>query len=308
MRAPRRFIVVGILLAIGFVGLYSTAPSTLPPSLLGPRIADLANGELLLSVSGCINCHGKKLDSGISLGGGRVLRSPFGTFKVPNISSSTEHGIGAWTELQFADAMLRGVGYNGEHLYPAFPYTSYQRMSVADVQDLFGYLRTLPPDATPTERHDLHFPFNIRRAVGAWKLLFFDKKPLSSDPSRDAAYNRGAYLVEGPGHCAECHSQRNWFGAIKTSDRFAGGSVPGGDGWVPNITPHPDGLQSWSLKDLEFFLDTGVGPDSSAVSGEMEEVIRALAKLSREDRRAMATYLKGLPPRPGKKPTMKSSG
>ncbi len=309
MRASRCLtVLVAVLLAIGSVGLYFTAPSTLPPSLFGPRIADLANGELLFNVGGCISCHGKKQDSGTSLGGGLVLRSPFGSFKVPNISSSTDQGIGAWSEVQFADAMLRGVGRNGEHLYPSFPYTSYRRMSVADVRDLYAFLKTLPPDTTPSERHDLRFPFNIRRAIGAWKLLFFDEKPFSSDPSRDAAYNRGAYLVEGPGHCAECHSPRNVLGAIQTSDRFAGGPVPGGDGWVPNITPHPDGLQSWSLKDVEFFLETGVGPDSSAVSGEMEEVIRNLAKLSPGDRHAMATYLKALPPRPGKKPAKKPSG
>jgi mono/diheme cytochrome c family protein len=262
----------------------------------------------MFNVGGCISCHGKKQDSGTSLGGGLVLRSPFGSFKVPNISSSTDRGIGAWSEVQFADAMLKGVGHDGEHLYPSFPYTSYQRMSVADVRDLYAFLKTLPPDPTRSERHDLPFPFNIRRAIGACKLLFFDEKPFLPDPSGDVAYNRGAYLVEGPGHCAECHSPRNVLGAIRTSDRFAGGAVLGGDGWVPNITPHPDGLQSWSLKDIEFFLEAGIGPDGSAVSDEMEGVIRNLAKLSAEDRHAMAVYLKALPPRPGKKPAKKPLG
>jgi mono/diheme cytochrome c family protein len=204
--------------------------------------------------------------------------------------------------------MLRGVGRSGEHLYPSLPYTSYRRMSVADVRDLYAFLKTLPSEANRSEPHDLRFSFNIRRAIGAWKLLFFDEEPFSPNSSKDAAYNRGAYLVEGPGHCAECHSPRNLLGAIRSSERFAGGAIFGGGGWVPNITPHSDGLESWSLKDMEYFLRTGVGPDGSSVSGEMEEVIRNLAKLTAEDRHAMATYLKALPPRPGKKPVNKSPG
>ena len=306
MRSSRRMsVLVAVLLAIGVVGFYLTEPSTLPSSLFEARSANLANGENMFNVGGCISCHGKKQDSGMSLGGGLVLHSPFGSFKVPNISSSADHGIGAWSEAQFANAMLRGIGRNGEHLYPSFPYTSYRRMSVADVRDLYAFLKTLPSDPTRSEPHDLQFPFNIRRAIGAWKLLFFDEEPFSSDRSKDAAYDRGAYLVEGPGHCAECHSPRNVLGAIKASDRFAGGPIMAGDGWVPNITPHPDGLQSWSLKDMEYFLETGVGPDSSSVSGEMEEVVRNLARLSAVDRHAMATYLKALPPRPGNKPAKK---
>ena len=300
-------VLVAVLLACAVVGFYLTAPSTLPSTLFAGRPPNLANGEIMFNVGGCISCH-RKQDSSTSLGGGLVLHSPFGSFKVPNISSSADQGIGAWSEAQFANAMLRGVGRGGEHLYPSFPYTSYRRMSVADVADLYAFLKTLPPDPTRSERHDISFPFNIRRAIGAWKFLFFDEEPFAPDPSKGAAYNRGAYLVEGPGHCAECHSPRNLLCAIKSSERFAGGAVLDGDGWVPNITPHPDGLQSWSLKDMEFFLEAGIGPDGSSVSGEMEEVIRNLAKLTVEDRHAMATYLKGLPPRPGKKPAKKPAG
>jgi mono/diheme cytochrome c family protein len=301
-------VLVAVLLTCAVIGFYLTAPSTLPSNFFAARPANLANGETMFNVGGCTSCHGKKQDSGTSLGGGLVLHSPFGSFRAPNISSSVDHGIGAWSEAQFATAMLRGVGRSGEHLYPSYPYTSYRRMSVVDVRDLYAFLKTLPPDPTPSEPHDLQFPFNIRRAIGVWKLLFFDEEPFAPDPSKGATYDRGAYLVEGPGHCAECHSPRNLLGAIKNSERFAGGAVLGGDGWVPNITPHPDGLESWSLRDMEFFLEVGVGPDGSSVSGEMEKVIRNLAKLTVEDRHAMAIYLRALPPRSGKKPAKSPTG
>lgn len=279
-------------------------PATLPPDALKPRTANLANGETMFNAGGCASCHATpKQDDKLKLGGGLELHSPFGTFKVPNISPDAKAGIGAWNELQFANAMLKGVGRNGEHLYPSFPYTSYQRMSLDDVRDLFAYLRSLPSVATPSEPHRLPFPFNIRESLGLWKLLFVDGKPFTPDPARDAAYNRGAYLVEGPGHCAECHSSRNLLGGIKPATRFAGGADPEGKGgWMPNITPHADGLSEWSAKDMEFFLETGLTPDGYSVASSMADVITNTSKLSPADRAAMAAYLKALPPHPGKKP------
>jgi len=166
----------------------------------------------------------------------------------------------------------------------------------------FAYLKTLPPDPAPSQPHALPFPFNVRRLIGLWKLLFLDGKTFTRDPGKDAQYNRGAYLIEGPGHCAECHSDRNLLGAIKPSQRFAGGADLEGEGWVPNITPHPDGLAGWSVGDFEFFLSTGLTPDGASVSGNMREVIRNISTLSPEDRRAMASYLVSLPPRAGAKP------
>lgn len=279
-------------------------PATLPPDALKPRTANLANGETMFNVGGCASCHATpKQDDKRRLGGGLELHSPFGTFKVPNISPDMNAGIGAWTELQFANAMLKGVGRNGEHLYPSFPYSSYQRMSLDDVRDLFAYLRSLPAVVTPSEPHRLPFPFNVRMGLGLWKLLFVDGKPFTPDPAKDAVYNRGAYLVEGPGHCAECHSARNILGGIKPSTRFAGGADPEGKGgWVPNITPHADGLSEWSAKDMDFFLETGLTPDGYAVASSMADVIANTSKLPPADRAAMAAYLKALPPRPGKKP------
>jgi len=167
---------------------------------------------------------------------------------------------------------------------------------------MLAYLKTLPPDPAASQPHALTFPFNVRRLIGLWKLLFLDGKTFTPDPTKDAQYNRGAYLVEGPGHCAECHSGRNLLGAIKPSQRFAGGADLEGEGWVPNITPHLDGLAGWSVGDFEFFLSTGLTPDGASVSGNMREVIRNTSTLSPEDRRAMASYLVSLPPRQGAKP------
>jgi mono/diheme cytochrome c family protein len=163
----------------------------------------------------------------------------------------------------------------------------------------------LPPEAVASEPHALPFPFNVRRGLGLWKLLYLDDKMFVPDPAKSAALNRGAYLVEGPGHCAECHSPRDIFGGIVADRRFAGGSDAKGKGWVPNITPHANGIPSWSTKDVSFFLESGLAPDGASVGSSMSDVISNTAKLTAEDRAAMAAYLKSLPPRPGKRPAKK---
>lgn len=302
----RALVVLGLLVAAIGVALYVlTAPSAWPHRLES-RTANLANGETMFHIGGCASCHAiPKQDDRRRLGGGLALATPFGTFKVPNISPDARFGIGAWSEEAFANAMLRGVGPNGEHLYPAFPYTSYQRMSVDDVRDLFAFLKTLPAEAVASEPHALPFPFNIRRGLGLWKLLYLDGKAFTPDPAKSAVLNRGAYLVEGPGHCAECHSPRNFFGGIIADRRFAGGVDAEGKGWVPNITPHADGIPSWSTKDMEFFLESGLAPDGASVGDTMSDVISNTSKLTGEDRAAMAAYLKSLPPRAGKPPPKK---
>lgn len=294
-----------VVLALG-VAFLLTIPSVLPQSALSVRTADLANGAYVFNSGGCANCHatlGQK--DRMQLGGGYALKSPFGVFKAPNISSDTKHGIGAWTEVDFVNAMLKGVGRRGEHLFPSFPYTSYQRMALEDVRDLFAFLKTVPADPKISEPHELAFPFNIRRAVGFWKLLFLDGKALIADPTKSNEFNRGAYLVEGPGHCAECHSRRNVLGAIAANQRFAGGADPGGKGWVPNITPHADGLSNWTAADFVSMLETGITPDGVPIAGSMADVIAGTSKLTPADRQAMAVYLKALPARPGTQPPKK---
>jgi mono/diheme cytochrome c family protein len=293
-----------IVAALGLAAFYVlTLPSTLPAGALKPRAADLSNGEIMFNVGGCGSCHATPHQNDRrKLGGGLALGSPFGTFRVPNISPHPKAGIGAWSELDFANAMLKGVGPGGWHLYPSFPYTSYQRMTLDDVRDLFAFLATLSADPTPSEPHQLSFPFGFRRGVGIWKLLFVDGRTFEPDRSKDSPFNRGAYLVNGPGHCAECHSGRNVLGAIEPSSRFAGGAALEGKGWVPNITPHADGLSAWSAKDFEYFLQTGLTPDGYAVEGSMADVISGTSKIKSDDRHAMSVYLKALPPRAGKKP------
>ncbi len=290
-----------LVVLAGTVAYFLTTPKPLPSVSPALRSPDVKNGEYLFNVGGCSNCHvtvGQK--DRLRLGGGHTLKSPFGDFLVPNISSDKVVGIGSWTELQFVNAVLRGVGRNGEHLFPSFPYTSYQRMTIDDVRDIFAFLKTVPEENRASENHRLWFPFNIRRGVGLWKFLFFDGGPAAPAAANELA--RGSYLVEGPGHCAECHSGRNWLGAIIPEHRFAGGPEPGGKSWVPNITPHRDGLSEWTTKDFEFFLETGFTPEGIAVGSTMAEVITGTSRLTVEDRKAMAGYLKSLPPRPGKKP------
>jgi len=303
----RKLLMVVILLAV--VGIaafwFLTVPVTVPASALGPHTADLKNGEEMFYAGGCASCHAvPKQDDRTKLGGGLALKSPFGTFYVPNISSDKKDGIGGWTEAQFVTAMTKGTSPQGEHYYPAFPYTSYHGMKPKDLRDLFAYLKTLPPVQGKVRDHDLPFPFNIRLTLGGWKMLFLDNKAIAPDPGKSAQWNRGKYLVNGPGHCAECHSPRNIFGGIVSGQRFAGGPNPEGEGWVPNITQKH--LGKWTVDDFAYFLETGDLPDGDSAGGDMTKVIKNTSKLSKADREAMAVYLKSLAPvdgpaRPAKK-------
>jgi mono/diheme cytochrome c family protein len=268
-----------------------TAPEAV--AALPPHTADLANGRAMFFAGGCASCHMTPKDKDATrLGGGLKLHTAFGEFFVPNISPDRQDGIGAWSEAQFVAAVSRGVSPAGEHLYPAFPYPSYARMRVGDVRDLFAYLKTLPPVAGRAPPHDLKFPFDIRRTVGLWKLLFFDDAPFTPDPRQSAEWNRGAYLVNGPGHCAECHSPRNALGAVVASRRFSGGPSPTGQGEVPSI--RQDKLGAWTVDDIMQTLTTGDTPDADRVGAAMTEVVRSVSRLSDADRHAMAVYVKSL--------------
>ena len=292
-------ILVALVAAAAVLGAVTlwilTVPATVPASALPARTADLANGKTMFFAGGCASCHAvPKQDDKTLLGGGLGLVSPFGTFYVPNISSDPKDGVGNWSEAQFVTAMLKGTSPDGQHLFPAFPYTSYQRMRVDDVRDLFAYLKTLPPVSGRVRDHDVPFPFNVRRMVGVWKLLFLDGKTFAADGAQPAEWNRGAYLVNGPGHCAECHSPRNALGAIIEGKHFTGGPSPDGQGGVPNITQFK--LKGWSLEDIQETLDTGMTADADRVGGSMVEVVANTSQLSEQDRKAMALYIKTLPP------------
>lgn len=303
----KKLLLVVVIAAVAGAGVYwfITQPSTIQASSLGPYTPNLANGKTMFDIGGCVSCHATNKDDRTILGGGLGLKSPFGTFYVPNISPNPVDGIGRWSEADFVTAMMRGTSPSGRHYFPAFPYGSYAKMKLEDVRDLFAYLKTLPQAAGRVREHEVPFPFNIRRNVGAWKFLFFDDKPFVADSSKSAAWNRGAYLVNGPGHCAECHSPRNALGGIVASQRFAGGPNPEGEGWVPNIT-QKGGLSEWSEKDIAYFLETGQTPEGDSAGGSMTRVIANTSQLSAADRNAMATYLKSLPPIEGPKKPAKS--
>jgi mono/diheme cytochrome c family protein len=291
-----------VLAAIGAaVFWFVTRPSVVSARALGPHTANLDNGRTMFYAGGCASCHATPdQDDKTKLGGGMALKTVFGTFYPPNISSDAKDGIGSWSEADFVTAMWKGVSPEGEHYYPAFPYTSFQRMTLADVRDLFAHLKSLPAISGQTPDHDLPFYLKIRRLVGGWKFLFLHGRPYEPDPNQSAEWDRGAYLVNGPGHCAECHSPRNIFGAIIESKRFAGGPDPeGGENPVPDITQA--GIGNYSQADIERVLETGDTPDGDSVSGAMAKEVGSTSKLSAADRKAMATYIKSLPPVQGPK-------
>lgn len=299
------------LVAVTVVGLavfwWLTVPATIVPSSLPARQADLANGQTMFDAGGCSSCHAvPNQPDRLKLGGGLAIPSPFGTFYAPNISPDPSEGIGRWSEADFVNAVVKGTSPSGAHYYPAFPYTSYQRAKIEDVRDLFAYLKTLAPVSGRVRDHDMPFPFNVRRTVGIWKLLFLDGKPFVPDPAHSAAWNRGAYLVNGFGHCAECHSPRNFLGGMVAAQRFAGGPNPEGEGWVPNITQKR--LGDWSARDIDYFLETGQTPEGDTAGGSMVRVIKNTSQLPPQDRGAVAEYVKSLPPVEGPPRPKKQTG
>ncbi|MBR1229184.1 MULTISPECIES: cytochrome c [unclassified Bradyrhizobium] len=293
----KRLFLLAVLAAVAGLGIFwwLTIPAMVAASSLPAYKPNLANGLTAFNAGGCSSCHAvPNQPDRLKLGGGLPIPSPFGTFNVPNISPDPNDGIGRWSEADFVTAVLKGTSPSGFHYFPAFPYASYEHAKVEDVRDLFAYLKTLAPVAGKTRDHDVPFPFNIRRNVGVWKFLFTDDKPFTPDASKSAQWNRGAYLVNSLGHCAECHSPRNFLGGIIDAQRFAGGPNPEGEGWVPNITQKR--MSDWSAKDFAYFLESGMTPEGDTAGGSMARVIRNTSQLSPEDRTAMAEYLKSLPP------------
>lgn len=297
----------GVLVALGAVVLAAgaayalTSPTRLEPEAIAAEgSGDAARGERLFHAGGCASCHAPAEGQGagpVALAGGPPLVTKFGTFHAPNISPDPQAGIGAWSLADFANAMQRGVGPNGEPLYPAFPYTSYARMTPGDVADLHAYLLTLPASDVVAPAHELNFPFNIRRGVGLWQQVFLDPKPVVALPANAPdLVKRGQYLVEGPGHCGECHTPRslNGLGGLDDARWLAGGPAPEGDGNIPNITPG-GAVADWSQSDLVNYFETGFTPDFDSVGGSMVAVQNNLARLPPEDREAIAAYLKAIP-------------
>lgn len=267
------------------------------------KTGDPVKGELVFWAGGCASCHAAKDAKGedlLSLGGGLRLETPFGVFVAPNISSSEADGIGAWSLTDFANAMTHGTSPDGANYYPAFPYSSYARMSVEDLGDLYAFFNTLPSVEGKAPGHELGFPFNIRRGLGLWKRLFLNPEPVIAAPVSgnevdQALWDRGRYLVEGPGHCGECHTARDIAGGLILSHWLGGAPAPTGEGRIPDITPVEGKFGSWSAADIAYYLESGFTPEYDSVGGEMVKVQENMARLPASDREAIAAYLKAIP-------------
>lgn len=311
-------VAVGAVAAVGVAGfLILTSPWTwslthsIPATASVDGPIDIENGRRIFVASDCATCHATTgQDNDELLGGGMVLDTDFGRFHMPNISPDPKYGIGTWTLEQFDRAIRQGVGPSkilpdGQNLYPAFPYTSYVRLTPEDVRDMYGYMKGLPATDKLVPDHELKFPYNIRRGIGVWRLAFLDSKSVEEvgvssanlpDEVDPDVFALGRYLVESAGHCVECHSPRTFMGNIPTDQRYAGGPNPEGTGYFPNITPAETGLSYWSAAAMTNYLHTGVSPIGRTAGGDMAEVIENTSLLDWSDLKAMATYVRHLPP------------
>ena len=251
-------------------------------------------GAYLATAGDCISCH--TAPGGKPFAGGLKMKSPFGYLLTPNITPDEATGIGSWTKDEFFSALHNGVSKKGYDLYPVMPFTSYTKVSREDVDAIYDYLRTVSPVSNSVEVNHLDFPFNIRSSMIVWRELFFKPDFFKPDPNQSPVWNRGAYLVEGLTHCAECHSPRNLMGAQESSKLYTGAAV---DGWYAlNLTSNSaTGLGTWSPQDIARYLKTGSYPGRTTALGPMEEVVHnSTSKMTDADLMAIATYLKTLPP------------
>jgi mono/diheme cytochrome c family protein len=294
MRLIRWLVFLGILGATA--AWFLSGPDPLDPARAEGLTGDAEAGKSVFIAAGCASCHVAPdtvpdPDFPI-LAGGRAFATAFGTFHAPNISSDISAGIGAWTDADVLNAVMRGVSPAGAHYYPAFPYDAYAKADPQDMVDLVAYLRTLPGDPTFSQPHDLSFPFNIRRTVGLWKRLFRSDDWVVTEAATPEI-ERGRYLVEALGHCGECHTPRNALGGLDRANWLAGAANPGGEGRIPSIRPETLG---WSATNIAYYLETGFTPEFDSAGGEMAMVIRNTSRLTPEDRAAIAAYLVALPP------------
>lgn len=281
-----------VLVAAGLAAYWwVTAPVTSPQSVLAGLEPDIAAGEQAFYAGGCASCHAAPDadgDARLAMAGGRAFPSNFGTFYAPNISPDQDYGIGDWSALDLYNAMRHGVSPDGQHYYPAFPFTSYVRVTAQDVVSLHAFLMTLPASDELNRDHDIGFPFSIRRNLGGWKWLYLDVDWVLGDGLTEEE-QRGRYLAEALGHCGECHTSRNALGAPERGRWLAGAPNPSGSGNIPNITP---GGLDWSVSDIVAYFESGFTPEFDTAGGHMADVIENLRELSDGDRQALAAYLK----------------
>lgn len=292
MKKHGLLVVVGLVVAAtGWFSLPLLA--SIPELNLSTARGDVSRGAYLARASGCIACHTDVKGGGAPLAGGAPLKTKFGTFYPPNLTTDVQNGIGGWTLEQFATALRHGLSPSGDPYYPAFPYEFYTRLSDQDIADLWAAFRTVPPVAQARAEHQLGFPFNLRRGVYLWQTLFLDDRPFAAEPDKDERYNRGKFLVESAAHCAACHSPRNLLGALDSGALYTGGaSALEQEGNIPPITAKALTEAGWSELDLGYALKTGVKADGDVFGGSMAEVVReGTAYLQQQDRNAIAYYL-----------------
>ncbi len=289
---------LGLVAVLGLGAAYViTRPQSSDPATLAGLVGDPARGETVFWAGGCASCHaapGAEGDARLVLAGGLRLSTAFGTFIAPNISPDAAQGIGTWTVADLDSAMRHGTSPRGRHYYPAFPYTSYVHATPQDVADLHAFLMTLPVSDRADEPHQLGFPFNQRWLLGGWKLLNSGSGWVV-DGDLTAEQTRGRYLVEGLGHCGECHTPRRALGVRDLSRWLAGGPNPEGQGNIPNITP---AHLTWTAPEIADYLKSGFTPDYDSAGGSMAAVVTNLSHLPDADLQAIAAYLARVPPLP----------
>ena len=268
------------------------------PTMEASGETTLERGAYLFAAAGCKGCHTDSKKKGPLLGGGRGLKTPFGTFFGSNITPHPEQGIGKWSDADFIRALREGVAPDGSNYFPVFPYPSFTGMTDKDLMAIKAYIFTLAASDQPNRPHENHFPFNLRFLQTAWKSLNFTPGPFEPDPKRPAAWNRGAYLVRAVVHCGECHTPRNEMGGLDRALAMAGTDQgPEGES-VPNITPDEEtGIGRWSEDDITTYLESGIHPEGDLAGSLMAEIVDdSTGKLSQADRTAIAVYLKSLKP------------
>jgi mono/diheme cytochrome c family protein len=271
-------------------------------------VARIEQGRYLALVGNCMGCH--TAVGGTPYAGGRALPTPFGTFYGPNLTSDADTGLGKWSADDFWRALHNGKGSDGQLLYPAFPYATYTQVSRDDADALFAYLRSLAPVRQPNRDHELAFPYNQRELVAVWRALYFrpgsdaakaergegGKKEVAGGAATDAQLLRGRYLVDGIGHCAECHTPRNRLGALQRDASLSGALIPGQSWYAPPLSGDAvTGLGKWSAEDIAELLQTGISRRGSAAGPMAEAVHVGLQYVRDDDAKAMAAYLKSLP-------------
>jgi mono/diheme cytochrome c family protein len=284
--------------AVAWINVRSEAPLRADGAAPRPpaSAAAVARGAYLARAGNCMGCH--TVPGGAPYAGGRGIETPFGTVVSSNITSDPRTGIGGWSSDAFWRALHHGRSKDGRLLYPAFPYPSYTRMTRDDADALHAFLGTVPAAARENDAHGLRFPYGTQAALALWRALYFRPGESVPDAGRSAEWNRGRYLVEGPGHCAACHSARDALGGTGARTEFAGGPMPSGGWYAPSLaSPAEAGLQRWPREEIVRLLGSGIA-ERGAVSGPMAEVVSgSLQHLTPEDLGAMATYLASLPER-----------